>query len=144
MFDRWNLPQWLKRSESAGIEPTPELASETADQSSTQDEDRRTHSAGGPALAGQMADDDIASQLAHIWEKLLAIESVAMDENYFDLGGDSSLTIQLFVQIEKKFGVQLPIVTLFEAPTVGELANAIRQAKAGASGVMASSENKHR
>jgi len=142
MVDTRSLPQWLKRPEPAGIEPTPELASETADQLSMQAEGW-THSARGP-MAGQCVADDVASQLAHIWEKLLGVESVSIDENYFDLGGDSSLTIQLFVQIEKKFGVQLPIVTLFEAPTVSELANAIRQAKAGACGVMASNENNHK
>jgi acyl carrier protein len=52
-----------------------------------------------------------------------------LDQNYFDLGGDSSLTIQLFVQIEKTFGVKVPVVTLFEAPTVRELATAIQEAR---------------
>ena len=144
MFERWNLPRWLRPPQSGGIEPAPELASETAatvNPVGIQNEDRRTHSAGAPALAGETAKDDIAGQLARIWEKLLRIESVGMDENYFDLGGDSSLTIQLFVQIEKKFGVQLPIVTLFESPTVCELANAIRRAKPGARRAFTSSED---
>lgn len=64
-------------------------------------------------------------RLARIWEKLLGVESIGLDDNYFDLGGDSSLTIQLFFQIEKEFGVKVPIATLFDAPTVRELGNAI-------------------
>jgi acyl carrier protein len=83
--------------------------------------------ASGSSTLGQMAEDDTASRLARIWEKLLGIESVGLDENYFDLGGDSSLTIQLFAQIEKAFKIKLPVATLFEAPTVGELASVLRR-----------------
>lgn len=71
------------------------------------------------------ASEDIAVRLAQIWQKLLGVESITLDDNYFDLGGDSSLTIQLFFQIEKVFGIKLPVATLFDAPTVRELAAAI-------------------
>lgn len=139
----WNLSQWFKRQGSARIEPAVLLTSETADQINHRNKNRFTDPATGHPLAGQVEEDEIAHQLAHIWEKLLGIEFVAMDENYFDLGGDSSLTIQLFVQIKKQFGVEVPIITLFEAPTVAELANSIRRAQLGISGV-ASPESNHK
>lgn len=129
MFERLSLPRWLRRPEPATTESTSVLRSEATDQIK------------GSAPFHENAENDIASQLARIWEKLLGVEFVRIDENYFDLGGDSSLTIQLFVQIEKQFGVRLPIVTLFEAPTVGELANAIRQARLGACSAITSSNN---
>ena len=50
----------------------------------------------------------------------------ASDQNYFDLGGDSVLAVQLFAQIEKVFNVKLPLATLFEAPTIEELARILR------------------
>jgi acyl carrier protein len=74
----------------------------------------------------QAGEDDTADRLARIWERLLGIESVGSDENYFDLGGDSSLIIHLLAQIEKDFKVKLPVATIFEAPTVGELARILR------------------
>jgi phthiocerol/phenolphthiocerol synthesis type-I polyketide synthase E len=71
--------------------------------------------------------DDIERQLTRIWQELLSVEPIGRDQNYFDLGGDSSLAVHLFVQIEKTFNVKLPIFTLFEAPTIAELAEVLRR-----------------
>ena len=81
------------------------------------------------SLIGQfgVAEDDTAKQLMSIWKELLGIDSVAPDQNYFDLGGDSSLAVHLFAQIERVFNVKLPLATLFEAPTIEELARILRR-----------------
>lgn len=71
--------------------------------------------------------DRTTTQLTEIWEELLGVEPIAPDQNYFDLGGDSSLAVLLFVKIEKVFNVKLPIFTLFEAPTIEELAQVLRR-----------------
>src|SRR5271154_499429 len=71
--------------------------------------------------------DEIEQKLTSIWQELLGVEPIAPDQNYFDLGGDSSLAVHLFVQIEKIFGVKLPIFTLFEAPTIAELSEILRR-----------------
>jgi acyl carrier protein len=81
----------------------------------------------GSSTIEQVAENETASQLACIWEKLLGIESVGLDQNYFDLGGDSALTIQLFYEIEKIFKVKLPAAILFDAPTVRELARILHR-----------------
>src|SRR3989449_11755940 len=73
-----------------------------------------------------VAEDDTARQPARIWEERLGVPSIGFDQNYFDLGGDSSLAVQLFAQIEKVFRVKLPLATLFEAPTIEELARILR------------------
>ena len=70
---------------------------------------------------------EIAARLAAIWRDLLSVEALDHGDNYFDLGGDSSLAVQLFVQIERAFGVKLPLASLFDAPTVGELAALIHR-----------------
>jgi phthiocerol/phenolphthiocerol synthesis type-I polyketide synthase E len=66
-------------------------------------------------------------ELVRIWQELLGIETVGTDQNYFDLGGDSSLAVHLFARIEKQFKVKLPLATLFEAPTIDELARVVRE-----------------
>jgi phthiocerol/phenolphthiocerol synthesis type-I polyketide synthase E len=71
-------------------------------------------------------EDDTSSQLTRIWQELLGVERVGLDQNYFDLGGDSVLAVRLFAQIEKVFKVKLPLATLFEAPTIHELAQVLR------------------
>lgn len=69
--------------------------------------------------------DETAQRLTVIWQQLLGIEPIALDQNYFDLGGDSILAVQLFAQIEREFKVKLPVATLFEAPTIAELAQLV-------------------
>jgi thioesterase domain-containing protein/acyl carrier protein len=70
--------------------------------------------------------DDTAEQLARIWQEILGLDSISPDQNYFDLGGDSSLAVQLFAQIERAFKIKLPLATLYEAPTIEELAKILR------------------
>ena len=74
-----------------------------------------------PFAANLATDDSTADQLARIWESLLGVHPIELDQNYFDLGGDSILAVQMFAQIEQVFQVKLPVATLFEAPTIGEL-----------------------
>ena len=71
--------------------------------------------------------DATSRRLTVIWQQLLGIEPIATDQNYFDLGGDSILAVQLFAQIDRDFQVKLPVATLFEAPTIAELAGLIRR-----------------
>jgi acetoacetyl-CoA synthetase len=62
------------------------------------------------------------SLLTAIWERLLQRSPIGADENFFDLGGDSLLAITLFLEIAKATGRDLPITTIYEAPTIAELA----------------------
>lgn len=68
----------------------------------------------------------IESQLVNLWQKLLSLDSVSIDQNFFDLGGDSSLAVRMFAEIEKTYKVKLPLATLYETPTIEELAGVIR------------------
>src|SRR5579872_2134235 len=70
--------------------------------------------------------EETTTQLSRIWRELLGLDSINIDDNYFDLGGDSILAVQLFARIHKSFGIKLPVATLFEAPTVRELAQVLR------------------
>jgi phthiocerol/phenolphthiocerol synthesis type-I polyketide synthase E len=83
--------------------------------------------------SSQNGNHETAEQLARIWQEILAVDSISPDQNYFDLGGDSSLAVQMFAQIEKTFQIKLPLATLYEAPTIEELAKIIR-GEAAASG----------
>lgn len=65
--------------------------------------------------------------LTPIWERTLDRSPVAAEENFFDLGGDSSLALQLFTEIAKVCGKELPPVMIYQAPTIRELAEAMEQ-----------------
>ncbi|MEN8254341.1 MAG: amino acid adenylation domain-containing protein [Verrucomicrobiota bacterium] len=70
----------------------------------------------------QAPGNDTQKTLAGIWEHLLQIERVGIDDSFFDLGGDSLRAVHLFHEIHQKLGCELPLSTLALAPTVRGLA----------------------
>src|ERR1043166_4332923 len=61
-------------------------------------------------------------QLCELWQKLLRVEKIGIQDNFFELGGHSLLAVRLFSELERLTGQKLPLVTLFQAPTVEQLA----------------------
>ena len=70
---------------------------------------------------------DAERALAKIWTQVLHLEKVSIKDDFFDLGGHSLLAVRLFAQIRKVFGKELPLATLFQAPTIEKLAAALCQ-----------------
>jgi len=66
--------------------------------------------------------------LAGIWQELLHVERVGVTDNFFELGGHSLLATQLISRLREYFQLELPLRSLFEATTVGELASRIEAA----------------
>ena len=64
-------------------------------------------------------------KLAEIWVKLLRIDRVGIQDDFFDLGGTSLVGVSLFAQIETTFNQNLPLATLLQAPTIEKLAKII-------------------
>ena len=60
---------------------------------------------------------------------MLGVEPVGTRDNFFDLGGNSLLALQMLALVKKRFGVAVPTVALFEAPTVGTLAAILDEAQ---------------
>jgi aspartate racemase len=75
--------------------------------------------------------DTLELQLVVIWEQVLGIQSISVRDNFFDLGGHSLLSVHLLARIRKEFGAELPLATLFQAPTVEQLADVLRESQIG-------------
>jgi amino acid adenylation domain-containing protein len=69
--------------------------------------------------------------LAGIWTKVLKLEKVGIHDNFFELGVHSLLATQVVSRIRAAFQVELPLRSLFEKPTIAELAFAITQSRGG-------------
>ena len=106
------IPQPLELTESTAPAPSPEKP------------------AAAPAsVAGA---ESIESTLAGWWQELLGIDQVHSDDDFFALGGHSLIGVRLFAKIKKTFHVDLELAVLFEARTLGQLAEVIRKAGAPA------------
>jgi acyl carrier protein len=61
-------------------------------------------------------------RIVEIWEDVLGLASIGVDDDYFALGGTSILAVGLFSRIESELGAPIPLNTLFSHPPVAELA----------------------
>ncbi|MDZ8188239.1 MAG: amino acid adenylation domain-containing protein [Nostoc sp. ChiSLP02] len=69
----------------------------------------------------------IEEVLALIWQQVLKVELVGRHDNFFELGGHSLLATQLISRVRTSLKVELPLRSLFAAPTIAELAPSIQQ-----------------
>ena len=71
--------------------------------------------------------DPLEEQLVRIWGKTFGHNHIGVRDNFFELGGHSLLAVRLFAQVARFTGKELPLVTLFQAPTIEQLAGVLRQ-----------------
>ena len=70
---------------------------------------------------------EVERTVAATWAKVLELDEVGLDDNFFDLGGHSILAIRVHEELVATFEVELTLVELFEHPTVATLARRIGQ-----------------
>lgn len=69
--------------------------------------------------------DRLEVQLTALWQQVLEVPKIGIHDNFFDLGGHSLKAAQLFFLLEQVYGRHLPLATLFQAPTIAELASVL-------------------
>jgi acyl carrier protein len=69
----------------------------------------------------------LEQQIADIWQNLLQVDKVGIHDNFFDLGGHSLLIVQARSRLETLLNRQIPLVTLFQYPTIETLATYLNQ-----------------
>ena len=68
---------------------------------------------------------EVEQVLADLWGSLLGLEQVGIHDDFFELGGTSLRAVDLFVQINQRFGRRLPLTSVIEAPTIERFARLI-------------------
>lgn len=122
---RWlgeRLPAYMVPSAVVSMDSLPLTANGKLDRwALPSPEEARTAGAAGfvpPAT-------DTERQLVAVWSEVLHAEQVGVTDDFFGLGGHSLLATQVIARVRSAFGVQLPLPSLFLAPTVRGLAELV-------------------
>ncbi|MEA2692361.1 MAG: hypothetical protein QOJ16_1748, partial [Acidobacteriota bacterium] len=86
-----------------------------------------------PAGAGRPARGELERRVTAVWRKMLGRDQVGAHDNFFDLGGNSLLGMQLITELNRELDVQIAPVALFEAPTIAALVKYLAPAEEPAS-----------
>jgi hypothetical protein len=69
--------------------------------------------------------DETEQTITAIWQELLGLDQIGIYDNFFELGGHSLLAIQIVSRMRAALQVEVGVHTLFEAPTVAQLAQTL-------------------
>jgi len=72
-------------------------------------------------------ESELEQGIAALWQELFGIEQIGVHDNFLELGGHSILGMQLIARLRQTYQLDLPLQTIFESPTVAELAVVIEE-----------------
>ena len=123
-FLRQQLPEYMIPTAFMDLDALPLTPNGKVDRRALPVPERTRIAPDGPLVTPR---DALDLQLTQIWEKVLGLKPIGLQDNFFELGGHSLLAVRLFGHIERLCGKKLPLATLFQAPTIEQLANVLRQ-----------------
>ncbi len=122
-FLRSEIPEYMVPSLFVFLETMPLTANNKVDRNAL------------PAPVSSLSDEPVRSrprdqmevQLTALWQQVLEVPKIGIHDNFFDRGGHSLKAAHLFFLLEQVYGRRLPLATLFQAPTIAELASVLSQ-----------------
>ncbi|HEX4913923.1 MAG TPA: non-ribosomal peptide synthetase, partial [Vicinamibacterales bacterium] len=124
-FVRGRLPEYMVPSIFIPLDEMPTTANGKVDKRKLPTPDLNNRST---VAAYEAPATPIEEEIASVWRDLLKLERVGALDNFFDLGGHSLLATQLISRLRPLFDVDLPLRTVFDAPTVRALSIATTHA----------------
>jgi non-ribosomal peptide synthetase component F/thioesterase domain-containing protein len=141
LFDKSTIREWLEYYQTllhfAAASPDrkiselpapPHIAKNLATEAKHKPPFPKTTTGSSAAIAesSEALHDPLTSDLAGIWQSALNIDAIGLHDNFFVLGGRSLVAARLIAKINKKYSLKLGLATLFNCPTIAELAALIR------------------
>ena len=68
---------------------------------------------------------ELEQAVTQVWREAFQVDTIGPDDNFFELGGNSVLGMDLTELLASRLGVQIPVVMLFQHPTVREMTQII-------------------
>ncbi|WP_312886186.1 non-ribosomal peptide synthetase, partial [Paenibacillus plantarum] len=81
----------------------------------------------------RVADSELEKEVTGIWQEVLGMDKIGVEDNFFDLGGNSIMLVKMHQQLEKKYPGMVDVTELFGFATISKIANRIssQQAQCG-------------
>ena len=127
------VPNWCIQADALPMTPAGKL-------------DRMSLAKMRPALAGTSGAprDAVEMRLIQIWEDVLNVYPIGINANFFDLGGHSLLAVRLMSEVQREFGANLPLASLFSAQTIVLQADLLRNTDISQDSVLIPIRNAHK
>jgi amino acid adenylation domain-containing protein len=120
---RRKLPEAMVPARYVVLEEMPTTSNGKCDRRALPPPDERELVQGVAFVAPR---DPTENMLAAIWTSLLGRDFVGLSDNFFDVGGDSLLAVELIAEVKRVFGRALPVATFLDSPTVEVMARNLR------------------
>ncbi|MBK9386717.1 MAG: LLM class flavin-dependent oxidoreductase [Planctomycetes bacterium] len=120
---RESLPEFMIPARVMALPELPHTPNQKIDRKALPDPEQL---AAPKAPSNTKLEDDLERAIAAIWAEVLTLPSVGRDDNFFDLGGHSLLTVQVQGRLKRQLSVHASITDLFRFPTVRSLADFLR------------------
>lgn len=125
-FVRRKLPEYMVPGAFVLLDALPLTPNGKLDRRSLPAPEGRKETSGAVAPRGR-----VEEVLAGQWSEVLGVESVGVEEDFFELGGNSLLVTRLIARIRDVFRCEIPIRSVFERPTIAELSPEVVEAAGG-------------
>jgi NADP-dependent 3-hydroxy acid dehydrogenase YdfG/acyl carrier protein len=76
---------------------------------------------------GDSPKDETEERIAAVWQEVLGVDEVGINDNFSQLGGHSLYAIKIVTELRRAFQIDLPVRVLFDAPTVADLSRYIKE-----------------
>jgi amino acid adenylation domain-containing protein len=120
-FLKERLPEYMVPAQFVYLDALPLTPNGKVDRKALPPPSRATSGFG----KGGASRTETAKAIAAIWSDLLKVDGIGIDDDFFDLGGNSMAAVGLVARIRVTFGVNLTFVTLFKRPTIAGLSEVI-------------------
>ena len=118
------LPSYMIPSHFMFLEKIPVTANGKVDKRALPEVGERA-----PLLTEDLPSGDIEEMLVNIWRRIFKLRVIGVNDNFFDLGGDSLLAMSLLLSIEKTFSRKMPYAIISKASTIRQQAEILRSEK---------------
>jgi acyl carrier protein len=125
-FAKERLPEYMVPTAYVMLDKLPLTPNGKIDRLSLPSPDQDRSGADTPFVAPATR---VEKELAAIWSQVLNVGSLGIHDSFFDLGGHSLTATQLITRVRAAYGVELPLLRLFEMPTIAEFIVALLHAQ---------------